>query len=259
MSIVHFYKYQATGNDFILVDNREGAHRFSNAHISSLCNRRFGIGADGLILLNKDAQADFRMVYHNADGSVSFCGNGCRAIVHFANLLGLINTETVFMAHDGSHTGEILTDGNIRVSLMDVKSIEQKTREDFFVTPGTEHTVRFVSNLDAYPVVEEGRKIRYSNLYPRGTNANFVELLPGGQVAFRIYERGVEDETLSSGSGATACALVSARQFGLMPPIVLKTRGGYLLVDFKMLQDGTFTDIHFVGPAQLVFETRLEV
>lgn len=259
MSVVHFYKYQATGNDFLLVDNREGTHSFSASQISRLCNRRFGIGADGVILLNEDGLTDFRMVYYNADGSPGFCGNGCRAIVHFANLLGCITTKAVFMAHDGKHSAELLSDGNIRISLLDVKGIEQRAKGDFFITAGTEHNVRFVTNLDAYPVVEEGRKIRYSPLYPGGTNANFVELLPEGHVAFRIYERGVEDETLSSGSGATACALVSAKQFGLTPPIMLKARGGYLLVDFKVLPDGTFTDIHFVGPTQLVFETRLEI
>lgn len=259
MSIVHFYKYQGAGNDFILVDNRAGKYTFTTEQISSLCNRRFGIGADGIILLNEDPHADFRMVYYNADGSASFCGNGCRAVVHFANLLGHVGTKTVFMAHDGRHEAEILGDGNIRVSLNDVQTIEQKSSNEFFINTGTEHHVRFVTDLDHYPVVDEGRKVRYSSAYPRGTNVNFVEVLPTNQVVFRIYERGVEDETLSSGSGATACALVSAKQFGLTSPVMLKARGGYLLVEFALRQDGTFTQIHFTGPAQLVFETRLEV
>ncbi len=259
MSIVHFYKYQAAGNDFLLVDNRKGQHNFSNEQISALCHRRFGIGADGIILLTEDSQAEFRMIYHNADGSQSFCGNGCRAVVDFAHRLGHIGSKTVFMAHDGRHEAEILGEGNIRVSLNDVRAIEEKSASDFFVNTGTEHHVRFVTDLDHYPVVDEGRKIRYSQDYPGGTNANFVELLTNNQVAFRIYERGVEDETLSSGSGATACALVSAKRFGLVSPVVVKARGGYLLVEFNQRQEGGFTDIFFVGPAQLVFETRLDV
>lgn len=259
MSIVHFYKYQAAGNDFLLVDNRSGQHAFSNEQISVLCHRRFGIGADGIILLNEHPNLDFHMVYHNADGSESFCGNGCRAIVHFANQLGVIDSKATFLAHDGNHEAEILEDGNIRVSLNHVKAIEQKSANDFFINTGTEHHVRYVTDLDHYPVVEEGRKIRYSLEYPRGTNANFVELLPNNHVAFRIYERGVEDETLSSGSGATACALVSAKRFGLSSPVLLKTRGGYLLVEFQPSGKGAFINIFFTGPAQLVFETRLEV
>ncbi len=259
MPIVHFYKYQAAGNDFLLVDNRKRQHTFSNDQISALCHRRFGIGADGIILLNEDSHAEFRMVYHNADGSQSFCGNGCRAVVDFAHRLGHIGTKTVFMAHDGKHEAEILGEGNIRVSLNDVRAIEEKSASDFFINTGTEHHVRFVTNLDHYPVVEEGRKIRYSTAYPGGTNANFAELLPNNQVTFRIYERGVEDETLSSGSGATACALVSAKRFGLTSPVVVKARGGYLLVEFQRQPDGTFTHIFFVGPTQLVFETRLDV
>ena len=259
MSVVHFYKYQAAGNDFLLVDNRDGQYTFSNEQISELCHRRFGIGADGIILLNRDPRTDFQMVYHNADGSLSFCGNGCRAIVHFANLLGMIGSKATFTAYDGAHGAEILDDGSIRISVSDVKTIEQKSKDDFFINTGTEHHGRFVKDLDHFPVVEEGRKIRYSAEYPRGTNAIFDELLPNNQVAFRIYERGVEDETLSSGSGATACALVSAQQFKLSSPVLLKARGGYLLVEFQMRQDGTFSNIYFTGPAQLVFETRLEV
>ncbi|MBL7848699.1 MAG: diaminopimelate epimerase [Cyclobacteriaceae bacterium] len=259
MSIVHFYKYQAAGNDFLLVDNRSGEYAFSSEEIAGLCHRRFGIGADGIIFLNQEPGVDFRMVYHNADGSTSFCGNGCRAIVHFAQVLNVIDRTAVFMAHDGRHEAQILDDGNIRVSLNDVRTIEPKGPDDFYINTGTDHHVRFVEGLDNYPVVEEGRKIRYSSSYPRGTNANFVERQAGGQIAFRIYERGVEDETLSSGSGATACALVAARRYDLPSPILIKARGGYLLVEFQSKPDGAFTNLFFIGPAQLVFETRLEI
>jgi diaminopimelate epimerase len=259
MSVVHLYKYQAAGNDFLLIDNRSGDHSFSNEQVAALCHRRFGIGADGIILLNSDAQADFRMVYRNADGSESFCGNGCRAVVDFAHRLGQIGTQTVFTAHDGVHEAQILEDGNIRVSLQDVKAPEQKGPDDYFIHTGTEHHVRFVKDLDHYPVVVEGRRIRYSSDYPRGTNVNFVELLEDGKVAFRIYERGVEDETLSSGSGATACALVAATRFRLASPVLMKARGGFLLVEFQSMPSGGFTGVHFIGPAQLVFETRIDL
>ena len=260
MTKIHFYKYQATGNDFVVVDNREGKYAFSDAQITKICDRRFGLGADGLILLNLDPLLDFRMVYHNSDGSKSFCGNGCRAIVHLANRLGLIGETTSFAAHDGQHDAFILPNGLIRVSLANVQSIEQKTENDFFVITGTEHSVRMVKKLEDYPVVEEGRKIRYSQMYsPRGTNADFVEVSKDGKVSFRIYERGVEDETYSSGSGATACALVAAHKFALSSPVGLEARGGSVLVEFKTGQDGTFSNIFFTGPVQLVFETELRI
>lgn len=259
MSVVQFHKYQATGNDFLLVDNRNNDHAFSNEQVAALCHRRCGIGADGIILLQQDPQNDFRMIYRNADGSESFCGNGCRAIVDFAHRLGHIGTKTTFAAHDGLHHARILDDGNIRVSLNDVLPPVQKSADEYFLHTGTEHHVRFVTGLDNYPVVEEGRKVRNNTaLYPRGTNVNFVEM-SDSMVAFRIYERGVEDETLSSGSGATASALMAAERYGLPSPTLVKARGGFLLVEFQRRADGGFTGVHFIGPAQLVFETRLEV
>lgn len=260
MSKIRFYKYQATGNDFVLVDNRDGNLSFSDDQVSGICDRRFGIGGDGLILLEKDASHDFRMVYRNRDGSASFCGNGCRAIIHFANHLGMIGNQATFSAHDGSHRAEILEDRSIKVSLVDVTSIEKKTSEDFYINTGTDHHVRFVKDLGHYPVVEEGRKIRYSDIYqPRGTNVNFVELKKDGMVSFRIYERGVEDETYSSGSGATACALVASSVRGLPSPIHLISKGGPLRVDFERPTQGRFTHIYFTGPVQQVFEVDWKI
>lgn len=257
---IHCYKYQAAGNDFVLVDNRKGELSFTNEQISKICDRRFGIGGDGIILLEKATEHAFKMVYHNADGSISFCGNGCRAIVHLANKLGVVGTSTSFIAHDGAHHAEILPDGTIKVSIQDVKVIEKKSDEDFFVHTGTEHNVRFVKNLDHYPVAEEGRKIRYGDMYkPNGTNADFVELGADGSVSFRIYERGVEAETFSSGSGATACALVAARQRGLSSPIHVKARGGNLVIEFQRDTIGNFKEISYTGPVELVFETEIEI
>lgn len=259
MPVVHLYKYHSTGNDFLLVDNRQNDLSFSSEQIAALCHRRFGIGADGLIQLRSDSQADFRMDYRNADGSESFCGNGCRAVVDFAHRLGLVGNNSAFMAYDGPHRAQILDDGNIRVSLNDVKAPQQKSAEEYFIHTGTEHHVRFVADLDNYPVVAEGRKVRYdSKLYPKGTNVNFLQVLPD-RVSFRIYERGVEDETLSSGSGATACALVAAACFPLSSPVLVQASGGFLMVEFQRRSDGGFTHVHFIGPTQLVFETRLEI
>jgi diaminopimelate epimerase len=251
---MRFYKYQATGNDFVLVDNRSGKLSFSDKQIATLCDRRFGIGADGLILLENDPEADFRMVYHNRDGSQSFCGNGCRATAHFAHKLGVIKDDFTFTAHDGMHNGQLLTDGTVRISLSNVNTIEPRGN-DYYINTGTDHHIRFVKNLSEYPVFDEGRKVRYSAQYPKGTNVDFVEVNNDNSVSFRIYERGVEDETFSSGSGATACALAVAHKFGHPSPIRLKARGGELKVEFKPGQNGTFTDIYFTGPVQLVFET----
>lgn len=256
---MHLYKYQATGNDFVLADNRDGKLSFSDHQISTICDRRFGVGADGLILLEKHPDADFRMVYHNRDGSQSFCGNGCRAVAHFAKKLGVVKDKFTFMAHDGPHRGEFLADGTVRISLADVKRIEPKG-DDFYINTGTDHHVRFVKNLDSYPVFDEGKKMRYSDLYkPKGTNVDFVEVNADQSVSFRIYERGVEDETFSSGSGATACALAVAHKFRLPSPISLKARGGNLRVEFESGQNGTFSNIFFSGPVELVFETDFKI
>ncbi len=259
MPILNLYKYQAAGNDFVLVDNRTGKLSFSAEQISKICDRRFGIGADGLIRLEKDPKNDFRMIYNNSDGSESFCGNGCRAVVHFAHKLGVIGNTATFTAHDGEHTAQILSNGSIRFSLRDVGVIEQKG-DDYYVNTGTDHHVRFVRNLAEYPVVEEGRKVRYSELYkPRGTNVNFVEVKPDQTVSFRIYERGVEDETYSSGSGATASCLVAAHRYGCTSPVHMNSRGGLLTVEFEVSPSGGFHHIYLTGPVRLVFETAFEV
>lgn len=258
-SSIRSYKYQATGNDFVLVDNREGSLVFTVAQISKICDRRFGIGADGLILLEKDPALDFKMVYYNSDGSEGFCGNGCRAVVHFANKLGVIKDRASFTAFDGRHDAQILPDGLVRFSLRDVNKVETKN-EDYYINTGTDHHVRFVKNLSTYPVFDEGRKVRYSDLYqPKGTNVDFVEINPDNSVSFRIYERGVEAETYSSGSGATACALVLAAKTGRPSPVKLSAPGGQLEVTFKTGAAGTFHDIFLTGPVQLVFETKYDL
>ena len=275
----HFYKYQATGNDFILVDNRDGKVAFTVDQIEKLCDRRFGVGADGLIQIEKDAGLDFKMVYYNRDGSQSLCGNGTRAAVKMASSMGLVNGKAKFSAYDGVHQASILENGSIRVRMNDVSEWKEQNG-DIFINTGSPHYIRYVKNLKDFPVVEEGKAIRYSEGFrPGGTNVNFVELLGNNTLFVRTYERGVENETLSCGTGVTAAALAAAFK-GYASPIEIQVMGGRLSVDFKFRQTGLstgqvghsigqaglptgqagiFEDIFLTGPAKMVFEGDLEL
>jgi diaminopimelate epimerase len=263
---IHFYKYQATGNDFVMVDNRTAEYSFSAEQIEKICDRRFGIGADGLMLIEKHPVLDFNLVYYNSDGSQSLCGNGSRAAVRLASSLGMVNGKAKFNAYDGVHLAELLPSGIIRLKMNEVSKVEM-IGEDYFIQTGSPHYIRFVKNIQQYPVVEEGRKIRYSETYkPGGTNVNFVELLADNTIFVRTYERGVEDETLSCGTGVVASALAASFR-GYTSPVKIKALGGDLSVEFKSNrsglpvagQDGIFTDIFLIGPAKLVFEGDLEL
>ena len=255
---IPFVKYQATGNDFVLIDNRSGQYSFTVEQIQQICDRRFGVGADGLMLIEKHALHDFNLVYYNSDGSQSLCGNGSRAAVSMAAALGLEKAKTTFQAFDGPHEAELLTNGIVRLKMNPVTEV--KTLADAqFINTGSPHYIRFVSDVKHFPVVEEGRKIRYSeNFKPGGTNANFVETLPDNTILVRTYERGVEDETFSCGTGVTAAALAASFK-GYHSPINVKVKGGELSVEFKSGQAGTFTDIFLIGPAKMVFEGTLEL
>ena len=202
---ISFFKYQSTGNDFVLIDNRETKFPINNtALIHKICDRKFGIGADGLILLETSEIADFTMQYYNADGSLgSFCGNGSRALVSFAQTLGIIEDSASFEAYDGLHEAIIL--GNlIQVKMADVQNGRQILNGTFIDT-GSPHYVEFVDNLDEMDVVKQGRAVRYSAIFePNGSNINYVEKAGQGNIRVRSYERGVENETLSCGTGVTA-------------------------------------------------------
>lgn len=255
---VHFYKYQATGNDFVVMDNREGKLSLTKEQIEKICDRRFGVGADGLMLIEKHASLNFNVEYFNSDGSQSLCGNGSRAAVHFASKLGLVNGKSTFNAYDGAHSAELLSTGIIRLKMNDVKEVKT-IGNDYFLNTGSPHYIRFVDDIHQYPVVEEGRKIRYSEAFkPGGTNVNFVQLLPDNTIYVRTYERGVEDETLSCGTGVTAAAIATSLK-GYTSPVNIKVKGGDLSVEFKSGQSGTFTEIFLVGPAKMVFEGDLEL
>jgi len=261
----HFYKYQATGNDFVIVDNRAKTLAFSKEQVEKVCDRRFGVGADGLMLIEPHPEKAFDLVYYNSDGSQSLCGNGSRAAVHFARRLGLVADKATFNAYDGTHEAELLQNGLIRLKMNDVTEVRQ-LGEDLFINTGSPHYLKFVDALEQYPVVEQGRMIRYRDDFkPGGTNANFLQILPDNTLFVRTYERGVENETLSCGTGVTAAAL-AAHFKGLTSPVRIKALGGDLSVEFKYNVSGQynrqaaiFTDIFLIGPAKMVFEGDLDL
>ncbi|WP_373522037.1 diaminopimelate epimerase [Aquiflexum sp.] len=255
---ISFYKYQGTGNDFVMIDDRSKLFPEKDLFlVKKLCDRKFGIGSDGLILIRSKEDFDFEMIYFNADGSQSMCGNGARCAVAFSRFLGIIGVNTTFYAIDGAHEANVVGD-EVELGMSPVLSLAN-AGEDFFVDTGSPHYVRFVENVMEYPVFEEGAKIRFSNKYaPKGTNVNFVTPLTNKEIQVRTYERGVENETLSCGTGVTACALVHGHQNGLNE-VVIKTLGGNLRVRFAENPDGSFQHIKLIGPAEQVFEGRIEI
>lgn len=249
-----FYKYHGTGNDFVLIDNREGQFpKEDSEFVAHICHRRFGVGADGLILLENDSSSDFKMVYFNSDGNLStMCGNGGRCIVHFAKFLGIISTETRFVAIDEIHEASIDQDW-ISLKMADVEEI--KVSEDFvFLNTGSPHHVQMVENLKDYDVFSIGRDIRNKLYGNEGANVNFVEKVDDAIFSVRTYERGVENETLSCGTGVTAVALAMFEtQKTLDNKVILETPGGQLKVRFNKSELG-FDAIYLEGPAKQVFK-----
>ncbi|WP_224482587.1 diaminopimelate epimerase [Robertkochia aurantiaca] len=257
---IKFYKYQGTGNDFVVIDNRRNNFPKNNTKlISGLCNRRFGIGADGLILLEESSQADFCMVYYNADGrQSSMCGNGGRCIVAFAADLGLVGKSCSFMAVDGLHEAKIAADGTVSLKMIDVDTVDVFEHYSFLDT-GSPHHVQEVNDLHTFDVNKEGSRLRYGKYGKKGSNINFVSEVDTDIFAVRTYERGVENETYSCGTGVTAVALAMHRKGKTSSErIILRTEGGELAVSF-MPQDDTYTDIWLSGPAVQVFEGRMTI
>lgn len=251
---MHFYKYQGTGNDFIIIDDRSQTFQLDTATIAQLCHRRFGIGADGLMLLQNETGYDFRMVYFNADGTEgTMCGNGGRCLVRFAADQGIVNEKAHFIAVDGPHVAQI-TPEKIALQMQDVANITQHD-DDYFTNTGSPHVVRYVQRVQFTDVKNIGAAIRYSEAYlgQNGTNVNFAEKLDPQTLFVRTYERGVEDETYSCGTGVTAAALVSNATKGMSSPIQIKTLGGELAVQFEGNSTDGFTQIFLIGPAKHVF------
>jgi len=286
-----FYKYQGAGNDFLIADNRDGSIVLSPEQIAALCDRRYGVGADGLMLLEspntmlpeggRHRSADgFRMTYYNSDGSGGMmCGNGGRCIVAFAADMGI--TDFGFMAADGHHRAEILSDDGrtktVSLQMKDVASYEHYDSltgtsvpsDGYFLDTGTRHYVRIVKGLDAYDVVGEGRDIRYNaaELQPVGANVNFIEPSDDGILKVRTYEKGVEDETFACGTGIVA-SCIAAYRAGIGPyeadgsqvAYEVKAKRDRLKVSFRPLDlCGVAEDVWLTGPATFVAQIICEI
>jgi diaminopimelate epimerase len=257
---IQFQKFQGCGNDFIIIDNRNKEVKLSNTQVEILCDRHFGIGADGLMLLENASGYDFHMVYYNSDGRIStLCGNGSRCITRFANKLGIVKEKAHFLAADGAH--DCLINGDeVALHMADVSKIEDKG-DHFFVNTGSPHVVKWVDNLEAYDVYGEGKRIRTSEPYNSqgGSNVNFIQKTDKG-IFIRTYERGVENETLSCGTGVTAAALVAAQAGKASSPnsCHVQALGGNFTVTFQN-NNGAFSNIWLKGPAEYVFSGEVSI
>lgn len=254
--MLHFIKYQGTGNDFVLIDNRNGVYdSISEKQVAFLCNRRIGIGGDGLIMLNLKDGYDFEMIYFNANGKPStMCGNGGRCIIKFAEHLGIRKTRYHFIATDGKHFAEIDLNGNVRLKMIDVSGVEVHSNY-YVLNTGSPHYVKYVSDIMNTDIKNAGKVIRNSAKYiDEGINVDFVQSLEEDAIYVRTYERGVEDETLSCGTGVTAAALIAAHNENGFNTVDVKTPGGKLVVEFEKIDDEHFENIWLSGPAELVYE-----
>jgi diaminopimelate epimerase len=258
---IQFYKYEGTGNDFIMIDNRNLEFPKKDIKlVKKLCDRRFGIGADGLILLENDSETDFRMVYYNSDGNQSsMCGNGGRCIVAFAKQLNIIqDAVATFIAIDGLHQAIIQSDSKVSLQMKNVPEVV--INENYvFLNTGSPHHIQFVEDLKNYDVKKMGASIRYGDLYGKeGSNVNFVSQVSESEYDIRTYERGVEDETLSCGTGATAVAIaMNALSKTDKNKITINVLGGKLEVIFEKRND-RYSHIYLNGPATFVFSGQFD-
>lgn len=252
-----FYKFQGTGNDFVIVDDRQKLFNTDKAYVAQLCHRRFGIGADGLILLQPHPTADFFMQYFNSDGAEStMCGNGGRCLAAFAHLLGIGNNNRMqFMAVDGLHDAIIMENNLVSLKMNDVMQVKNLGNA-FELNTGSPHYVAYTTDLNNFDLISNAKAVRYNKTYAQnGINVNFIETTSAAQINVRTYERGVEDETYSCGTGVTACAMVQAIHHNFSDgkhTISIQTPGGNLQVSFNK-QNNAFTDVWLTGPAVLVY------
>ncbi|OYU85196.1 MAG: diaminopimelate epimerase [Flavobacterium sp. BFFFF2] len=255
---IPFFKYQGTGNDFIMIDNRlQTFPKNDTKLIATYCDRRFGVGADGLILLENDISSDFNMIYYNSDGQLgSMCGNGGRCAVAFAQFLGIIDQQTTFVAADGLHSA-VCTGPQIALAMNEVAAIKP-CLNGYFVNTGSPHFVLLTEDVAAIDVDKEGAHWRRQpDFAPGGTNVNFVQMIGENHFTLRTFERGVEAETLSCGTGATAVAL-TMHHLGKTTAnqVTIDVLGGELVVSFEF--DGSvYTNIQLIGPAAQVFSGNL--
>jgi diaminopimelate epimerase len=268
MDRLPFVKMSGAGNDFVVIDNRALNASLAREQIARLCDRHFGIGADGLLAVEPadPAQADFRMRYYNADGGeAEMCGNGARCFARFVHPLRRAEAERVrFLTPAGLITGEYVGD-EVRVNLTAPTGTQLHERADFgwgeidyhFMNTGVPHTVVFVADADATDVVAQGRAIRRSPLFANGTNVNFVEVGESSMLIVRTYERGVEDETLACGTGVVASALVTHRVRGLALPLCVRVRGGDVMTVGARVAADSFQDVTLTGPAVEIFSGEI--
>jgi diaminopimelate epimerase len=251
--LIEFFKYQGTGNDFILINGfTPGFNRSNPMLIQKMCDRKFGIGADGLMVIEKSDKADFILWFFNPDGSQSFCGNGSRCAVRFVLDQQLADkSELTFEAFDGLHNARVEGE-QISISMRNVNEIK-RDKNGVFINTGSPHLVLEKNSVANIDVVEVGKKMRYDSMYaPIGTNVNFFEVVPGG-IKIRTYEKGVENETLSCGTGVTACALAFAASYETVPVVMVETLGGNLEVSFEQ-HFSVFENVRLKGQAEFVFK-----
>jgi len=253
---ISFVKYHGAGNDFVIINNTISAYVLTKEQIAFMCHRRFGIGADGLMLIEKSDEADFRMRYFNSDGNEStMCGNGGRCISHYAHSIGLTGVSISFVGIDGPHEATILAPDRIKLKMKNVDTVETGNGY-FFLDTGSPHHVIFGQGVTNIDVVAQGKEIRYSDRYPEGTNVDFVEELENNRIFVRTYERGVEDETLSCGTGVVASAIATYLKGNSQEQFTIETRGGTLEVSFCH-QKARFFEIYLTGPVKFVFSGKI--
>ena len=258
--MIVFHKYQGTGNDFVIIDDRNETFDFENENlINKICDRKLGVGADGLILLRNSKDSDFKMIYYNADGKEStMCGNGGRCIAHFAREKGIISKNAEFDAIDGVHLISLVPGSDIvSLAMSNVNNIES-IEMDGFLNTGSPHYVRFVNDLSSVEIIRDAHEIRFSPRFKsEGVNINFVELIDDG-IYVRTYERGVEDETLSCGTGMVAAVLYASKLDKIKDQkCKVSSLGGKVTVHFTKEDSNTFSNIWLQGPAKFVFKGEI--
>lgn len=266
-----FTKMQGAGNDFVVLDNREGQINLRADQIRQICGRRFGIGSDGIVLLEKAPSPDFdaQMVYHNSDGSRGeMCGNGARCFTAFAFSKGLGHDEKLRFLTDAGPMSAISTDGLITLEMtpptdlrMNIEfSLKTGPATVHFLNTGVPHVVRFVENLSKVDILSEGPELRHHQAFsPKGTNVNFAQIEPGGIIRVRTFERGVEEETLACGTGVTAAAIAANLLFDISSPIRLQVAGGPILQVGFQRDAGAFRNVTLTGPAAIVYQGTIEI
>ena len=260
--VFQFYKYQGAGNDFVFLDNFSGEYDdLTLAQVKVLCDRRFGIGADGLIKIDKSDDWDFNMDYYNSDGSKSFCGNGARCAVRFVNDVLLKKDTYKFEAIDGVHEGQLVGE-DISIEMHNIENVESINENIFVLNTGSPHYISFKDNVEQLDMTALGKEVRYNDRFKiEGINVNAVQIVSENGLFIRTYERGVEDETLACGTGITAAAIAFAEKNKKQGDVKIDVRamGGQLSVSFHAFDHGRDKSIKLIGPAKCVFKGNFHV